>query len=142
MHAAGGTGAGGPALRSGPRAAQVELVPGGQHRAVAAGNRAEYIMRMANFRLNVQIRAASNAFRAGLEAVVERAWLRMFHESELQARPARPPAAGCVGARCRVRQQWLDAAGAVGFSCVRARAPSGHLAAMHARERTWQVHAG
>jgi len=92
VHAAGGTGAGGPALRSGPRAAQVELVPGGQHRAVAAGNRAEYIMRMANFRLNVQIRAASNAFRAGLEAVVERAWLRMFHESELQARPA--PAGG------------------------------------------------
>lgn len=115
-------------------------MPGGQHRAVTAGNRAEYIMRMANFRLNVQIRKASNAFRAGLEAVVERAWLRMFHESELQARPARPPAAGCVGARCRVRQQWLDVARVVRFSvCV---VTSGHLAAMHARERTWQVHAG
>jgi hypothetical protein len=75
---------------------QVELVPGGQHRPVTAGNRTEYIMRMANFRLNVQIRKASNAFRAGLEAVVERAWLRMFHESELQARPAAAGGRSCL----------------------------------------------
>lgn len=61
---------------------------GGQHRAVTASNRREYIMRVANFRLNAQIRAASTAFRSGLEAVIERAWIRMFHESELQVRPA------------------------------------------------------
>lgn len=71
-------------------ARQVELVPGGQHRAVTASNRREYIMRVANFRLNAQIRAASTAFRAGLEAVIERAWIRMFHESELQVRPGPP----------------------------------------------------
>lgn len=63
---------------------EAELVAGGAARPVTAGNRSEYIMRVANFRLNAQIRATSAAFRAGLEAVVERDWLRMFHESELQ----------------------------------------------------------
>lgn len=63
---------------------QVELVPGGIDRAVTAANRIEYIHRVANYRLNVQIRAAAEAFRAGLELVVSRNWTTMFNEGELQ----------------------------------------------------------
>ena len=74
---------------------EAELVPGGAARPVTSGNRSEYIMRVANFRLNAQIRAASAAFRSGLEAVVERAWLRMFHESELQVLIPEPLPRAC-----------------------------------------------
>lgn len=48
------------------------------------GNRLEYIHRVANFRLNVQIKRATDAFRKGLEDVIAREWITMFNEAELQ----------------------------------------------------------
>lgn len=59
-------------------------MPGGRDRPVTAGNRVEYIHRVANHRLNVQIRGAAEAFRGGLELVVAREWTAMFNEGELQ----------------------------------------------------------
>ncbi len=68
-------------------AAQIELVPGSRERAVTDGNRLEYIHRVANFRLNVQIKRATDAFRRGLEDVIAREWITMFNEAELQVAP-------------------------------------------------------
>ncbi|KAK9914927.1 hypothetical protein WJX75_002372 [Coccomyxa subellipsoidea] len=64
---------------------EVELLPGSRERAVTNGNRLEYIHRVANFRLNVQIKRATDAFRKGLEDVIAREWITMFNEAELQA---------------------------------------------------------
>ncbi|EIE22502.1 HECT-domain-containing protein [Coccomyxa subellipsoidea C-169] len=64
---------------------EIELVPGSRERAVTDGNRLEYIHRVANFRLNVQIKRATDAFRRGLEDVIAREWITMFNEAELQA---------------------------------------------------------
>ena len=63
---------------------QVELVPNGRNRPVTNTNKVEYVHRVANHRLNVQIRAATSAFRHGLEDIIERDWLAMFNEEELQ----------------------------------------------------------
>lgn len=51
------------------------------------GNRLEYIHRVANFRLNLQIKRATDAFRKGLEEVISREWITMFNEAELQVIP-------------------------------------------------------
>lgn len=51
------------------------------------GNRLEYIHRVANFRLNLQIKRATDAFRTGLEEVILREWITMFNEAELQVVP-------------------------------------------------------
>ncbi len=48
------------------------------------GNRLEYIHRVANFKLNSQIKRATDAFRKGLEDVIAREWINMFNEGELQ----------------------------------------------------------
>ncbi|XP_074640383.1 ubiquitin-protein ligase E3C-like [Tubulanus polymorphus] len=61
-----------------------ELVPGGSDIPVTNINRIEYIHRVADYRLNRQIRAQSNAFRQGLADVVNLEWLRMFDQHELQ----------------------------------------------------------
>ena len=59
------------------------------------GNRLEYIHRVANFRLNLQIKRATDAFRTGLEEVIAREWLAMFNEAELQViRNPYPPSFG------------------------------------------------
>lgn len=63
---------------------QVELVPGGRERPVTAGNRLEYIHRVANFRLNAQIKRGADAFQRGLEEVIAREWVSLFNEGELQ----------------------------------------------------------
>ncbi|KAK9829627.1 hypothetical protein WJX72_006957 [[Myrmecia] bisecta] len=63
---------------------EVELIPGGRDIAVTSDNRIEYIHRVANYRLNVQIRAASDAFRRGFHDLVQREWVAMFNEEELQ----------------------------------------------------------
>ena len=74
---------------------QVELVPGGRERPVTAGNRLEYVHRVANFRLNAQIKRGADAFGRGLEEVIARDWIAMFNEGELQVRGA--PALGTPG---------------------------------------------
>ncbi|XP_064626388.1 ubiquitin-protein ligase E3C-like isoform X2 [Lineus longissimus] len=61
-----------------------ELVPGGRDIAVTSLNRIEYIHRVADYRLNKQIRAQCNAFRQGLADVINLEWLRMFDQNELQ----------------------------------------------------------
>lgn len=81
-------------MLNGVWAAQVELLPGGRDRAVTNGNRLEYIHRVANFRLNVQIKRATDAFRSGLEDVIARDWITMFNEAELQV-TFRCPAVHC-----------------------------------------------
>ena len=50
-------------------------------------SRLEYIHRVAHFKLNVQPKRASEAFRTGLEKVIPHEWLRMFNEGELQVCP-------------------------------------------------------
>lgn len=51
-----------PAPRPAPPGAQVELAPGGQDTAVTADNRLAYILRVADYRLNQQIREPAAAF--------------------------------------------------------------------------------
>ncbi len=69
---------------------QVELVPGGKERSVTTSSRLEYILRVANYKLNYQPRKASDAFRNGLEKVIPHEWLRMFSEVELQVNQLLP----------------------------------------------------
>ena len=63
---------------------QVELVPGGSSKAVTAENVVEYIHRVADYRLNYQIKAASEAFWGGFYHLVARDWVTMFNEEEVQ----------------------------------------------------------
>ena len=63
---------------------QVELVPGGSSKAVSADNVVEYIHRVADYRLNYQIKAGSEAFWQGFYEVVARDWVTMFNEEEVQ----------------------------------------------------------
>ena len=84
---------------------QVELVPGGRERPVTAGNRLEYIHRVANFRLNTQIKRPADAFQRGLEEVIAREWVALFNEGELQvACSGCPPAP--TGPACRSPHTW------------------------------------
>jgi hypothetical protein len=39
---------------------------------------------VANFKLNTQIKKATDAFRKGLEEVIACEWINMFNEGELQ----------------------------------------------------------
>ena len=63
---------------------QVELVPSGGSKAVTAENVMEYIHRVANYRLNFQIKAASEAFWQGFYDLVAQGWVTMFSEEEVQ----------------------------------------------------------
>eukprot|EP00795_Rhopilema_esculentum_P004622 gene4622-20896_t len=61
-----------------------DLKPGGRDILVTSSNKIEYIHLMADYRLNKQIRAQCNAFRAGLSDVINIEWLQMFGHRELQ----------------------------------------------------------
>ena len=63
---------------------QVELVPGGSSKAVTAENVVEYIHRVADYRLNYQIKAGSEAFWRGFFELVAHDWVTMFNEEEIQ----------------------------------------------------------
>ncbi|KAF0700389.1 Aste57867_9094 [Aphanomyces stellatus] len=63
---------------------EIELLPGGGAVAVTSENRFRYIHLAANYYLNVQIRAQSAAFLAGLRDVIDLRLLHMFNEPELQ----------------------------------------------------------
>lgn len=62
----------------------MELVPGGSSKAVTAENVVEYIHRVADYRLNYQIKAGSEAFWRGFYELVSRDWVTMFNEEEVQ----------------------------------------------------------
>ncbi|KAL4436604.1 hypothetical protein ABPG75_003743 [Micractinium tetrahymenae] len=66
------------------RAQEVELAPGGQDTPVIADNRLAYIHRVADHRLNQQIREPAAAFLRGLHQLIKPEWVRMFNEEELQ----------------------------------------------------------
>jgi len=62
----------------------VELIPNGRHTPVTNDNRIRYVYHVANYRLNIQIRAQSVAFCRGLFDVINREWFLMFSPTEIQ----------------------------------------------------------
>jgi HECT-domain (ubiquitin-transferase) len=63
---------------------EVELVRGGHDIPVTAGNRIEYIHRVSNYRMNVQMRRQCDAFVRGFSSVIRPEYIRLFSERELQ----------------------------------------------------------
>lgn len=59
-------------------------MPGGSSKAVTAENVVEYIHRVADYRLNYQIKAGSEAFWRGFFELVAHDWVTMFNEEEIQ----------------------------------------------------------
>lgn len=47
-------------------------------------NRLEYIHKLADLKLNQQIKKQCSAFRQGLDSVVPLLWLKLFNHQELQ----------------------------------------------------------
>lgn len=62
----------------------VELKPNGVNIPVTNYNRLEYIHKLANYKLNTQIKKQCIAFREGLDSVVPLLWLQLFNHLELQ----------------------------------------------------------
>ena len=62
----------------------VELVRGGKTVPVTAANVAHFIHRVANFKLNEQIKTSCDAFLNGFHAIVPKEWVFSFNDSELQ----------------------------------------------------------
>ncbi|KAF5269313.1 hypothetical protein FQR65_LT02614 [Abscondita terminalis] len=62
----------------------VELKPNGVNIPVTNYNRLEYIHKLANYKLNTQIKRQCIAFREGLDSVVPILWLQLFNHLELQ----------------------------------------------------------
>ncbi|GJQ86440.1 hypothetical protein Trydic_g10347 [Trypoxylus dichotomus] len=62
----------------------VELKPNGSNIPVTNDNRLEYIHRLADLKLNAQIKRQCAAFREGLDSVVPILWLKLFNHNELQ----------------------------------------------------------
>ncbi|KAL1497278.1 hypothetical protein ABEB36_008270 [Hypothenemus hampei] len=62
----------------------MELKPNGRNISVTNENRLEYIQRLADLKLNSQLRKQCAAFREGLNSVVPILWLKLFNHKELQ----------------------------------------------------------
>ncbi|XP_060526269.1 ubiquitin-protein ligase E3C [Cylas formicarius] len=62
----------------------VELKPNGRNIPVVNENRLEYIQRLADFKLNAQLKKQCAAFREGLNSFVPLSWLKLFNHRELQ----------------------------------------------------------
>lgn len=62
----------------------VELKPNGRDIPVTNYNRLEYIHKLADLKLNQQIKKQCSAFRQGLDTVVPLLWLKLFDHHELQ----------------------------------------------------------
>jgi ubiquitin-protein ligase E3 C len=62
----------------------VELKPHGNNIQVTNENRLEYIQRLADLKLNVQLKKQCCSFREGLDSVVPLLWLKLFNHNELQ----------------------------------------------------------
>ena len=63
---------------------QVELVPGGGEIPVTNANRVEFIRLISNYRLNTQLKVATEAFKRGFSHLIHPAWVTMFNGEELQ----------------------------------------------------------
>jgi len=63
---------------------EVPLVHGGSSLEVTNSNRHEYIERVAKFYVYDRVKQQSEAFRKGFWDVIDRAWLKIFSEPELQ----------------------------------------------------------
>ncbi|MEW5297235.1 MAG: hypothetical protein WDW36_000459 [Sanguina aurantia] len=63
---------------------EVELKPDGRSIAVTHDNVMEYIHRVAEYRLNTQLRPAVGAFLGGLFSIIRPEWVSMFNDEELQ----------------------------------------------------------
>jgi len=62
----------------------VDLKPNGSQIPVTNENRAEFILRMSDYKLNQTTSAQTRAFFQGLSGIIELKWLRMFNQKELQ----------------------------------------------------------
>lgn len=62
----------------------VELKPNGRNIPVTNYNRLEYIHKLADLKLNQQIKKQCSAFRQGVQSVVSLLWLNLFDHHELQ----------------------------------------------------------
>ncbi|KAJ8985824.1 hypothetical protein NQ317_012065 [Molorchus minor] len=62
----------------------MELKPNGRNIPVTNENRLEYIQRLADLKLNMQLKKQCAAFREGLNSVVPLMWLKLFNHRELQ----------------------------------------------------------
>lgn len=62
----------------------IELVPGGSSITVTTGNVAHFLHRVANFKLNEQIKAPCDSFLRGFHAIIPKEWVASFNDSELQ----------------------------------------------------------
>lgn len=63
---------------------EVPLLPDGQNITVTNDNRFKYLYLLSDYKLNVELKAASEAFLAGFQRLVDERWVRMFGENELQ----------------------------------------------------------
>ena len=62
----------------------MELKPNGRNIPVTNENRLEYIQRLADLKLNMQLKKQCTAFREGLNSVVPLLWIKLFNLRELQ----------------------------------------------------------
>lgn len=65
-------------------AKEVELVRNGKNISVNGENRIEYMHRVANFRMNTQIKEQSEAFLRGFSEIISSQYIRLFSHEELQ----------------------------------------------------------
>ncbi|CAL9096308.1 unnamed protein product [Musa textilis] len=61
-----------------------ELIPGGKDMRVTKDNAIAFIHLVANYRLNFQIRTQSLHFLRGFQQLVQKEWIEMFNEHEIQ----------------------------------------------------------
>ncbi|CAD5172340.1 unnamed protein product [Musa acuminata subsp. malaccensis] len=61
-----------------------ELIPGGKNLRVTKDNVIAFIHLVANYRLNFQIRTQSLHFLRGFQQLVQKEWIEMFNEHEIQ----------------------------------------------------------
>ncbi|URE02387.1 HECTc [Musa troglodytarum] len=61
-----------------------ELIPGGKDMRVTKDNAIAFIHLVANYRLNFQIRTQSLHFLRGFQQLIQKEWIEMFNEHEIQ----------------------------------------------------------
>ena len=61
-----------------------DLIPGGKDVVVSSASVIKYIHLMANFKLNLQLKRQVMAFMQGLQDLIDREWIALFNDSELQ----------------------------------------------------------
>ncbi|SCU96965.1 LAFA_0G09054g1_1 [Lachancea sp. 'fantastica'] len=62
----------------------VELVPNGSHKVVDKTNTLQYLLALADYKLNWKLRSGTRSFTGGLYTMIAPHWLEMFNSIELQ----------------------------------------------------------